>query len=385
MWTRTLLATSVATALVFGASVNAATNKDDDNDSVRSWGPWNGVQTAAGPSAGSAPLLIQFANSNNVIKRDDFQSPVVDNAGYREYGVWRTRGNKLGENAVARADHEVTRLILKRNRADKLDFVVTNDLNENTYSPRLLSGYYDDKTGSGYFSNTKRVNNKNGSYRYNHQYYNVSGVVTVDGGEGAGPGYPPFIPFFILPPQQQELSQEDIAFLQGYWSGSDSMFNSKGQYKGHRVNNRGVFIAGQTSTIDSVSNLLAGNVVASYSGRFMSGGAVNLTLNLGANPSWSGTFNGNFEQNLNHLGPRMGSKGSMVEFSVNNGTFNGVDLNGSVNSNGVTGVVEASFFGKGAEHINGITDVNHVERGAMIDVFSTTIEGKVAVPVGGGA
>lgn len=353
MFKRNVVSLAVLTTLVATSAV-AANKKDDQDDSVNSWGPWNGVQTAAGPGAGAAvPLLIQFANSQNNTDSSAFDAGVEnDNAGYREYMAWYSR-TKHGDDKYARGSFESVTLIDGPEGSQKLDFVVGTESGDQTYSPRKLKGR--DLGHFSHFSNVKKVNKK----KTNHQYYHVWAALN---------GFP----FGMPMKRSEELSEEEIAFLQGYWGGYDELRNNKGKYKGTRWNNQGAFIAGQTSTLASVQNVLAGNVSVNYHGYMAFGGSVDITLNLGAAPSWSGSFNGNFGNDHAH-GPAFdGSNGQMVQFQVNNGAINGVDLNGVVDGNGVIGGVNASFFGDQAQHINGIVDVEHDKLGDLVDVFQTS-------------
>ncbi|EAR60248.1 hypothetical protein [Neptuniibacter caesariensis] len=361
MWTRTLLATSVATALVFGASVNAAANKDDDNDSVRSWGPWNGVQTAAGPGAAGAILppfiaaVDQNSNNTNSSSFDaNFSENVVDNAGYREYMAWYSRTKHEDGKYERGTFNSITEIDGPEGRGrSRLDFEVGTEAGDQTYSPRVLSGF--DAGFFAHYHDSKRVNRK----KTNHQFFHL---MTILNGQ-AGP---------FKPVAQGELSEEEIAYYQGSWGGLDHFKRNNGRWKMDRFNNRGVFIIGQTSSIDSVQNVLAGNSSVNYSGHMMFGGSVNITLNLGAAKSWSGSFNANFD-NKHAYGPAVdGGEGGMVQFQVNNGIINGVDLSAVVNDNNVTGAVDASFFGDQAQHINGIVDVEHTELGDLVDVFQTS-------------
>lgn len=363
MFKRNVVSLAVLTTLVATSAV-AANKKDDQKDSVNSWGPWNGVQTAAGPGAGAAvPLLIQFANSQNNIDSSAFDAGVEnDNAGYREYMAWYSR-NKHGDRKYARGNFESINLADGVEGSKTLDFVVGTESGEQTYSPRELNGY--DYGYHADFHDTKKINKK----KTNHQYYHV--YAALNG-------------FLGMPMMKrgEELSEEDIAFLQGYWGGYDELRNNKGKYKGTRWNNQGAFIAGQTSTLASVQNALAGNVSANYSGWMgLNGGRVDITLNLGAAPTWSGTFDGRFGNDHAHGPAFNGNNGQTVQFQVNNGAINGVDLSGVVDSNGVIGGVNASFFGDQAQHINGIVDVEHDKLGDLVDVFQTSNQSGMHGPI----
>jgi len=101
---------------------------------------------------------------------------------------------------------------------------------------------------------------------------------------------------------------------------------------------------------------LAGNVSATYSGAFLGDrGNVTIEVDFGKNAGWTGSF----------------TPDDFVAFEAK-GTFEGVNLVGSINSVGVSGTVDASFFGDGANVIAGITEVSAGEAGDFLGVFETT-------------
>lgn len=105
MFKRNVVSLAVLTTLI-ATSASAATKKDDQEDSVSSWGPWNGVQTAAGPGAGAAtvPLLLQFSAAQNATEGSAFEAGVEnDNSGLRQYQAWTSRKAHDRRNSTEQA------------------------------------------------------------------------------------------------------------------------------------------------------------------------------------------------------------------------------------------------------------------------------------------
>ena len=347
MFKRNVVSLAVLTTLVATSAV-AANKKDDQDDSVNSWGPWNGVQTAAGPGAGAAvPLLIQFANSQNNIDSSAFEAGAEnDNAGYREYMAWYSReAHGKGKNkrkSTVRASFSERPIPVDGGEGNySVSYAVETEAGSQTHNPRTAT-----LRKNGAFVSTKMLN----PVKRNKQSIYTEAV--LQNGKTAKSAL--------------DVDLENVAFFAGEWSGETQareMRNGEERrapsfspWKTKSLNNSGNFVFGQSSTIASVNGLLAGNGTAVYESRsaFAKGGYVRMELQLGSNASWSGQFN---------------PKGQ-PSFNVNNGSFNGVDLAGVVDSKGAAGSVNASFFGSQANHIAGIAEVDFAKRGQFVDVFA---------------
>jgi hypothetical protein len=335
MFKRNVISLAVLTTLV-ATTAAAANKKDDQEDSVSSWGPWNGVQTAAGPGgAATVPLLIQFADLQGNTDGSAFDAGVEDdNSGYREYMAWYSRKAHDKRNSTERAYFSERPVPVDGGEgATTVDYAIATEAGDQTHNPRTAK-----LNRSGAFVSFDYKNKKN----RNKQYIYTNAV--TQNGKDIG--------------SRAEADLAEIAYFSGNWYGKDEV-KQKGQWKQSQLNNRGDFVFGQSSSIASVNNLLAGNATAVYQSKsaFAKGGYVRIELELGAGASWSGYFNPNGKNNHS--------------FTVQNGTFNGVDLAGVVASKGATGTVDASFFGSQAQHIAGIAEVDFGKKaGQFVDVFA---------------
>lgn len=313
MLKRNLLAVAVcSSSLLLSSGVSAAMQKDKDEgvDSVHTWGPWNGVQTAAGPGApGNLPLSLQFADAQNSTDGAAFEAgvetvvdTVVDNAGPREYHVY----HKRGEYEQAFFDSLVITDQIN-NKKDQVQFSVA------TESGEIISVGMRQRRAVGEYSAIFEKKNK---------------------------GF-----WQITVPETDSVTP---AFYLGFWE--------KKQRK--NVWHEGSFVYGDSSSIDAVLALPQGieqnAALANYSGFFLNGGNVDITIDFSGSGSWVGQFD-------------MDGNG----FDVTSGSINGVDLVGNaVGDSVVAGQVEASFFGSKAQFINGIADVDFGDEQIM-DVFAT--------------
>ena len=316
MTNKTLLTLSIASILAASAST-AFANTSQEDDSVASWGKWAGIQTAAGPSNVSQPL--SFAR-NAIRNAPDSRAnnPSANNpgaSGYRNYASWGTQTHYMSSYGTSRA---------------KLKYSVAFDGGEGAQP------FYMGQT--------------TGSY-----------TVTNEGGDTAS----------------TELQHGKIMGYHQMYGGPDGSMHimttpqesyESGMWYAHQAGIQGGFFQGATSSLASINAMantaIAGNGTATYSGNFVRGSqvgkGVNITVNFGQNASWRGDFYS-----------RLGA------FAVENGTINGVDLQGAVNTPGeggpgFTGVVEASFFGSSAGTIAGIADVAKGET-KFIEVFKTDL------------
>lgn len=346
MFKRNVISLAVLTTLVATSAV-AANKKDDQEDSVSSWGPWNGVQTAAGPGgAATVPLLIQFANVQGNTDGSAFDAGVEDdNSGYREYMAWYSRKAHDKRNSTERAYFSERPVPVDGGEgATTVDYAIATEAGDQTHNPRTAK-----LQRNGSFVSVKST----GKLKRNKQYIYTEAVLDNVGKK--------------TPKSKMEVDLADVAYFAGEWYGKDEVGKLRKGKKGsqpsiawkqQKLNNRADFVYGQSSSIASVNNLLAGNATAVYQSKsaFAKGGYVRIELELGAGASWSGYFDPNGKNNHS--------------FTVQNGTFNGVDLAGVVASKGATGTVDASFFGSQAQHIAGIAEVDFGKKGSFVDVFA---------------
>lgn len=304
MLKRNMLAVAVcSSSLLLSTGLSAAVQKDkgEGSDSVHTWGPWNGVQTAAGPGTpGNLPLSLQFADAQNATEGAAFEAgvdTVVDNAGPREYHVYSKRGK------YEQAFFDGLEITDKPGRKkDQVKFTVVTE-----------SG----KTITVGMKNRRAVS-EYGSYFYGKgkSFWQATGF-DVDG--------------------------TTPAFFAGMWSKRQS----------NKVWNNGAFVYGDSSPISAVLALPQGieqnSVLANYSGYFSHGGSVDITVDFSGQGSWSGQFD------------MHGNDFNVANGRINGVDLTGSAIGESV----VSGQVEASFFGSKAQYINGLADVDFGEEQIM--------------------
>lgn len=307
------LVSIAVTAVLLSGSFNSVANtqKPDEEDSVRSWGKWaNPFETAAGDEFnGQALSFGQFSQSESGrngdnepdIRLDDTPDPRL-----REYVSWGkgTYDPQVGGHSEAQIGTERARINYTDGpSAKEFDVAIANEDFESTVlNADSSSSVYGLQYQARYFDNA------DGNRTY----------LTLEGGNGD--------------------------YDRGFWyqdtrSDNAQLFNT----------NEGFFVKGLASTLDAVnqlsSDVLSGNVSAVYSGDFLRGnGSVFLTVNFNGNPTWQGFF--------------VPESSKFAKFDAS-GTINGADLVGSVTTTGMTGTVEASFFGSAAKTIAGIAEVNN--------------------------
>lgn len=237
-----MLAVAVcSSSLLFSSGVLAAVQKDKEqgSDSVHTWGPWNGVQTAAGPGTpGNLPLSLQFADAQNTAEGSDFEAGFTGEGEAREYHVYRKRGKyeqAFFDSLVVtdKAD----------NKKDQVKFKVT--------------------TESG-----KTIN----VGMRQRQAVEDSYVEFIKERKA-------FIQLAVL------NSDNSTAFYMGYWD---------------KQQNNGVwktadFVYGESSPITAVLALPQGiensPALANYSGYFLNDrGSVDITIDFSGSGSWTGQF-----------------------------------------------------------------------------------------------
>ncbi len=354
---RQLIAFSVALAVmgsVGASSVN--TEKDKQDDSVYEWGPWGVLQTAAGPGSVIPPLLISFADGQNVNDSSQFDpniKPPLAGSEYREYMAWYSREAHADERQYERAFFIQRQFVSDGPEgAPSYYFNVGTEAGNQQYAPDnlLLRDFSasdqlyigkSERYGAGHGKNGKRGDmgyGESGHHGSKGKYQDVEMFR--------------YSAVFDELDREQAEAQADIAFIQGQWADIQNR-RRLGDWHLNQVNDVGFFIAGNSSTLSSINNLIAGSVEASYRGHFMTNlyhqGFVNLNVDFGAK-AWNGKF----------MTPTS-NKGIPIYFEVNDGVMNGVDLLADVKhvdkGGDVSGIVEASFFGRDAQYVNGVADV----------------------------
>ncbi len=433
MFTRKVISVAIASTLL-ATTAFANTKKDEQDDSVGSWGPWEGVQTAAGPGAGGiniTPLLIQFANAGNNTDGSAFDASAEGDqaapAGFRQYMAWYSRTEHAEPESTERGyfrdltqpflnsvpvegqgDEQptlssVTDGVVSHGR--ELDYTIGSDAGEGTHNSRDVGWKYG-QTGPmsvearNVVKRNKVVKTFNTTVgkgkkakTFNHEIVKVGNKQAIrfeaGGYERKGPPMPytmVFGSFAGIDVFQEKRKKANKADKPKNWKNVGDSFTT--------VNNRGDFIIGLSSTLDTVNTTLAGVNDLHYSGGFAKGGPVDITVFTGANASWEGRF---------HMAPG-------AAFEVKNGSFSGVDLVGAAQTivpvsgpeintlagqpfpgpgiktiasvpdvvsmpEVVSGQVNASFFGERAQAIGGIADVTFVgEVGRQVDVFSASAD-----------
>jgi len=323
MFRHNLVSISV-TALLLSGSFNSAANtqKPDEEDSVRSWGKWaNPFETAAGDEFnGQALSFSQFSQSESGrngdnepdIRLDDTPDPRL-----REYVSWGKGAFDPAPNAKPQIGMERASInYTDGSTAKQFDVAIANEqFQSGALNADNVNSVYDTHFQEGFFDNS------NGNRTY----------LTLERGSGE--------------------------YDRGYW------FQETRDDNAQLLNtNEGFFVKGLTSTLDAVnrlsSDVLAGNVSAVYIGDFLRGGtgvSVIMRVNFGGNPSWEGLF----------------TPTNFTKFEAS-GSVNGADLAGNITTSGVTGTVEASFFGSSAETIAGIVEANN-GTSDFAEVFETQL------------
>lgn len=345
MFNRKLLSISIASVLLTSSlSVSANAQKDDEDDSVNSWGKWaQNYATAAGGEINTAALAFGFSRQSETGNVDQ-NTPVVDGKGpgYRQYVSWG-KGNYSANrpNGTARA---------------AIAYTLSDE--GSVFSVISESG---DSFSSGSLGSTSGVDPR--LVPFEDEYF-ASGNDNIDGGEGSA-DY-----------QYISLEAGDGDYNRGYWyedtwvesespyplpsqeSESEPLFPIDGP-EGMWATNEGFFIEGFTSSLDAVNqlavNVTAGNASAMYYGSFLNHRSkIRIEVDFGASPSWAGDFGvagyGGFHAS---------------------GVIQGVDLVGNIDGGeGASGTIEASFFGENAGVIAGIAEAN-LNGGAFVEVFET--------------
>lgn len=180
-------------------------------------------------------------------------------------------------------------------------------------------------------------------------------------------------------PEGQEgnvkMGPPSMSLLKDYWSG----YTHRGRYDNESNESYyGEFVAGVTTVLDDVNQLVADNIVASYSGNTLRGyQSVSIEVDFGAQ-----RFTSEFSDFENmyakqHYGIDMDTDMSFTA----SGVVQGINLI-SDEISADAGYVQGTFFGPEAEIIGGTVDVT-IDDNRMVDVF-TAVEGENNQIRGGG-
>jgi len=310
MFRHNLVSISV-TALLLSGSFNSVANtqKPDEEDSVRSWGKWaNPFETAAGDEFNGQALsfsrLSQSESGRNGDNEPDIRIETppepIDDPRLREYVSWG-KGVYDPQSGVQNGTHRASINYTDGVSSKQFDVAIDNEqFQSGVLNADSFSTVYGDQYQASFFHS----NDLNNDWTF----------LTLENGNGD--------------------------YDRGYWY-QDSWDGSR------FLSNEGFFVKGLTSTLDAVnqlsSDVLAGNASALYVGQFLGNrGGVVISLDFGGATSWRGSF---FPKNY-------------TKFQAT-GSINGADLVGNITTSGVTGTVEASFFGSSAETIAGIAEANN--------------------------
>jgi hypothetical protein len=162
----------------------------------------------------------------------------------------------------------------------------------------------------------------------------------------------------------------DYQILKDYWVGSrvKSTLNLDQEtgFTGLELTN--TFVGGQLTPLADVQNLVAGNVIANYSGGSQHlGQAVQVSVDFGAQ-----TFSGSW------AGGQLPSNPSVDPSFTASGVVQGQHIVATSFSAGVSGQLQGSFFRPEAQALGGAYAVQKVGVGSFNDTFSTSkIQGGV--------
>jgi len=165
--------------------------------------------------------------------------------------------------------------------------------------------------------------------------------------------------------QPQSISQQSQV-LKDYWAG----YTYESQYNDDsHQNTNGPFVAGITTPLDDLDQLIAGDVVAAYSGDTMRGQQrVRIDVDFGAE-----RFNSEFGDVNMYAKDAYGIERDVDLSFTASGVVQGIHLI-SDQISADAGYVQGTFFGAGAEIIGGTLDVT-IDDNRFVDVF-TAVEGE---------
>ncbi|WP_432472325.1 hypothetical protein [Amphritea sp. HPY] len=328
---------AVLTAQLASSSAYAAVSSDED--SVKEWGPWTTIATAAGGNP-TVRLNLQAAPSQNVTDSGQFVTEIPDT----------TEAYSVLFGALGDVDQLDSSLIPFENGPDDFDslaapdaFTENNRVMTSLTTLTSIEGIADlpqdqefTVAGLGSFTATDEYQNSLTSDQLIFLEENAPfGDLTIAGNSG---------------------TLDRVAFLNTAINGLNAGIITAAN--GSTLT-KGTFIGGTASSLGAIQ-ALAGNTSASYEGSFLrslDSSNVSIRVNF-TDSTWSGRF--------------IVDQG--VAFGVSSGSISGANLiasNGNLSPNVTNGSVSASFFGDSAEAIAGIADVE-IDSTRFADTFVTT-------------
>ena len=325
MFTRNIVSMSVASILLASSVAATANTQEDNNDSVSSWGKWaQNYSTAAGGELNTGALVFASLGQSEIGRNSQNEAGLDDRlVGMCEAGQACAFSSFYAHNPVGdEADQfstGTTGIKKMDNRNGGQVFIFDKDGSE------LYRHSKSDNSGQEYYSDIDRTMDLDGAYD--------DTFADLDGAEGVGDGV-----WF-------ETAGDYWDFGGGAWGVDGSEGGSVWPLNGIG----GFYVAGVASSLTAVESLV-GRVDLNYQGTSYNGTSVSIDLNMGAR-TWSAQFvakdyvsDGRFKN---------------TSFNVNNGSIQGVNLTatGGQLSAGVTGEVQAAFFGDTANQIGGVVDI----------------------------
>ena len=402
----------IVTALVsslLASSVFANQQEDDEQDSVREWGPWAmPVTTAAGPEAAVNPLLLAGGGGPEYVFFDPDISGNPDSevsggclpgaaCGYATYyplvhdfseserqSLQRRSPNgllvRMGVSSLtpvvagfSMEGYESESQSIRR--YDALGFSVT----PNGDDPRYIN------IESLTLDERMRLNSMLTHYGYDEDNLRLDGL-TDTSIRCLGNCRGPFAPYMRLDHGRLGgLDGRNVSH--GLWF--SSALNRDEQYAQAYL---GSFIFGVSSTLDDLTALqdelsamnsfaeLSGDLIAQYKGHSAWGAPVQLSVNF-SNQTWGGSFNGGYDgQVMTYASENGTTVVGQVGFNIQGGTINGINLSADSNAlsafdGAVSGTVNASFFGEKGGEIAGVADIVKTQAGTQPNVPSVNVEG----------
>ena len=342
MFNRKFISISIASVLLTSSlAVSANTQKDDDEDSVTSWGKWaQQYATAAGGEFNTNSLnfasLGQGETGRNGQNEADFGSTLQ---GLCEAGQVCAISSFYAHNPDAEDDQFSTNGSSGIKRMGNIN------------GGQVI--IYDE-AGQEIYRHSRGGNSNDDSYRDINRRMDLDGSYTRGFGsisENSQPG--------------------DGNWFETVLEGGSSSSWGRSNWRVNGVG--GSYVAGYTSSLAAVEALV-GRVNLTYSGRTQNGASALIRLDLGAK-SWAADFNKGAGDTV------VDGRLRKTEFSVSGGTIDGINLvasNGQF-SDGVTGEIQAAFFGTTANKIGGVIDVEKSNL-SYSDSFVTNLS-KKQVPI----
>lgn len=325
MFNRKPLSISISIAsilLTSSLAVSANTQKDDENkDSVNSWGAWSqNYATAAGGELNTGALVFASLGQGEA-GRNGQNEPGVESSlsGLCEASSVCAISTFYAYNPNPEGERLSTNGAVGIKRMGNLSggqVIIYGDNGQEIYR-HSKSGNSGDRS----YSEINRRMDLDGAY--------TRGFQDISEGSSAGDG------------NWFETVYVDGAEGSSSWGRSNWGVNGVG----------GSHVAGYTASLAAVE-ALAGMVGLSYTGSSQNGASVFVEIDLGTK-----TWNADFNKNSGDL--MVDGRLRRAEFSVTNGSIDGVNLVASSNqfSGGVTGEIQGAFFGQKANQIGGVIDV----------------------------